>query len=928
MKTYKKRYYILFLVFLLLFSFVPLQQAKAEQKTVVRVGFPEAPGMSETDETGKRSGFTYEWLKEIAKYTGWEYEYVEGSVEELVDGMLKGEFDLIGGMFYIESATEELLYPDYSMGSIPSLLIAKQDNDKLQRFDINTLNGAAIGVLSRATDKIRRLNNFLEFNNIHCELKYYKEDFEYERSLERGEVDIILGSELNLKEEYKVLASFEGMPFYFTLSKSRSELYEPLNQAIRQIYMANPEFAEELYYKYFTSFYQASIVLTEEEQEYIQQKKPLKVALLKDRYPLNYIREGEYQGINRDLFELISQRTGLNFEFVYGENYQETIDMVTNGKADILGVFFDDEYKAEEFNLVLTKAYVNMDDVILKNKKSTYPSEGLTVAVVAGKAVSENMDAGKILNYPNFSDCVLAVENGEADVTMLPSSFVEDLFYKNYYTNLTIVAATYEENQISIGLPEPVNSILYSILSKAVNNIKSEEMESIVTKNLMSLGESRFTLRSIIYSQPIIFFAVFSLFISFIALMLVLALRAQMKNRVMRIKLEKAEEASRVKTDFLSQMSHEIRTPMNAIIGLTSLARMSGEATPAIDDKLIKIDNSAQFLLALVNDILDMSKIESSKMKLVSEPFQLDTLARQLQSMFQSQAQEKQIQMQFLLNTKEDTLAGDSIRLKQVLTNLLSNALKFTPSGGKIIVEMRELQKDEETVKILFRVQDSGIGIPKEDLKRIFQSFEQAGGSRQNVQGTGLGLSISSHLVRMMGGELCVESEPGEGAEFYFELELPRTNESAGSEEILPEKDSLSLKGFHILLAEDNDLNAEIAASLLEGKEGIVERAVNGSEAVRMFVEHPEFYYKIILMDIQMPVKNGLEAALEIRKINRNDATQVPIVAMTANTFQEDRKNAMDAGMNAFIPKPFQVEQMYQILEKLIAQENSSEGVN
>ena len=357
---------------------------------------------------------------------------------------------------------------------------------------------------------------------------------------------------------------------------------------------------------------------------------------------------------------------------------------------------------------------------------------------------------------------------------------------------------------------------------------------------------------------------------------------------------------------------------MNAIIGLSSVASLSGEATPSIRSSLEKINMSAQFLLSLVNDILDMSKIEDDKMRIETAPLRLRSLAERLQSMFFLQAEDKGVLFETRCDA-DDVVVGDDVRLQQVLANLLSNALKFTDPGDAIRLSVVVLIRDEGSARVRFSVEDTGAGIREEDLERIFVSFEQASENRRNAQGTGLGLAISSNLVRLMGGRLDVQSRVGEGSEFFFVLELPTADEEAlGDEETPAETADRSLAGTRVLLAEDNDLNAEIAVALLDMQGVEARRAANGREAVDMFDASEPGAFDFVLMDVKMPLLDGLEAAIEIRALDREDARTVPIIALTANTFQEDREDAAAAGMDGFIPKPFDAQQLYETLRSYL----------
>lgn len=890
----------------------------SEPDHVLKVAFPETPGINEIYENGTYGGTTYDFLMEIAKYTGWEYEFVTGDPGELLTGMMNGDYDLMGGMYYQEAWKTYFNYPKYVMGKNYNLLICRKDNMAAKRFDISTLNGMTIGVYSKASAKIKRLEYFLAFNSVDCTIKYFDDILEYEKCLESGEVDLMLGSTANVQDDYTVVAQFESDPYYIITTKGKPELTAQLNEALNEIYSANPNFADELYNKYFPDKYTNPIDFNESDKAFIENSQSIRVAVLKNRYPVYYEKDGQHHGIVPDLLDLISERTGLSFEYVATETYQDMLDVLKTGQADFAGCFMDDSYAASDRGLSLVKSYTALDSVILKNKSVTFPSDELVMAVPAGRAQNNTSINGSIKYYEKYEDCLEAVNTGDADYLRMPSAFVEPLYVQNYYPNVTIITTDNQTMALSLALPKPLNISLYSILSKTINNLSAGEMSDILSRNLVSSGERNVSLKSFIYSNPGLIIAIIAGFFTLLSAIVLITTKYKLKNKLMHLKMEKAVETAQVKSDFLSRMSHEIRTPMNAIIGLSSLTQMACELPPQAKENLDKINTSAQFLLSLVNDILDMSKIDSAKMKIVTAPFDLESLLVQMENMFHIQAQQKNLTFTVCRDFESRYLIGDEVRIKQVLTNLLSNACKFTESGGHITLSVKQEGRNEHGTKLSFHVIDNGIGIPDDDMSRIFDSFEQASQGQFNAQGTGLGLAISSSLVHLMDSELQVKSSVKEGSEFFFTLCLPDSQEEPPLQQSNTSSEHAALDAIHILLAEDNDLNAEIVISVLTLKGVLVERAADGKEAVEMFQNHPSGWYQLILMDIQMPHKDGLTATREIRSTDRPDAKSIPIIAMTANTFQEDRDNAKDAGMTGFVPKPFNVEQLYQtILESI-----------
>lgn len=392
-----------------------------------------------------------------------------------------------------------------------------------------------------------------------------------------------------------------------------------------------------------------------------------------------------------------------------------------------------------------------------------------------------------------------------------------------------------------------------------------------------------------------------------------------------------ADIASKAKTEFLSRMSHEIRTPMNAIVGMTNIAKSVIGDDEKIEDCLQKIDTSTKYLLSLINDILDMSRIESGNMTVCKESFDLENLMEELFVLMRSQAESKHIHLAIKKSYTDTKLIGDELRLNQVLINIIGNALKFTPEYGTITVSVEQILQEDEMAGMRFSVNDTGIGIKKENLLRIFHSFEQEEESTaKKYGGTGLGLAISNSLVKLMGGKLEVRSEVGVGSEFYFTLMFPRDKEDSKVQKfhsILADtqKQKYDFSGKRILLVEDNELNAEIAKTILEMAGIIIEVAENGKEAVEVFEKMPAEYYNAILMDIRMPVMDGLEATKRIRTLGKEDSRTVPIIAMTANAFDEDSKKSIDSGMNGHLSKPIEIEHLYQVLEGIM-EEKSQKG--
>lgn len=391
-------------------------------------------------------------------------------------------------------------------------------------------------------------------------------------------------------------------------------------------------------------------------------------------------------------------------------------------------------------------------------------------------------------------------------------------------------------------------------------------------------------------------------------------------RRALKEAYEMAQKANEAKSDFLSKMSHDIRTPLNAVLGMTELARLHMDDREKLENALDKISSSSQLLLGLVNEVLDMSRIETGNYELQDGRFDLDNLIEELICLIMPQAEVRKQKIH--LEKKDLThvrVIGDNSRINQIFMNIMSNACKYTPEGGDIYITVSELPSgNKEVGRYQFVFRDTGIGMSEEFLQHIFEPFSRANDSRiSKISGTGLGMVITQSLVQMMGGEITVKSRLGEGSCFTVVIGLKLQMDEA-EEESLPDIQEVDCSGAHILLVEDNEINREIAAEMLQMTGAVIDTAENGQEAFERFLDSPTGYYQMIFMDIQMPVMNGYDCVKAIRSSGRGDAESVPVIAMTANAFAEDVIMSAQAGMNEHLAKPIKSSQLAEILQKWV----------
>ncbi len=900
----------------------------AESSRALRVAFPEAEGYTMTDENGKRSGLVVDFLDEIAKYTGWTYDYVETDSETMIQQFLAGDFDLMGGTYYAAGFEKYFGYPAYNCGYTRLTLLARTEDTTIKSYDLDSLNGKTIGAYEANRENIRRLQEYMKVYDLDCTLKYYTYDDlkvtgDLTRFLLSGEVDLLLGNSAQTAEGIYIAAAFESQAQYIVTVPGNQELLDQLNTALEDIYESDPRFAEKLYAKYFSDAEKGSVALTERDREYISEKKTVTVAVPADWHPMVCANNGDgHDGVVMDVVKEIESFTGLTFTYVYCSSYAEALEKMKSGEAELLGFYIGTKESAAENGIVLTAPYLSLDCILVRNKKSGYPAEGLTGSILEGRTLPEYIVADEVKGYASTIDALGDVDRGRVDFFYGVSAHLENIIQHQNYSNIVQVNLINDSTDMGFALKAPAEARLLTILNKAINNLSDEQKSNYASRNVVSIGASPMSLSAVISANPAAAFLVVTLFLLVILSCMVLVTRSRLRATVMQGELEKAEANSRAKSEFLSRMSHEIRTPMNAILGLTDLTEMQEGLTERSKDNLARIKASSRYMMSLINDILDMSRIESGKMELAREPFSLTALISEVDSMMTVEAENRGVSFRPKKEYRTDVVIGDSVRLRQVMLNLLSNAFKFTPPGGAVCPSIHEDAATERDATYTIRIADNGVGIAKEDQERIFLSFEQVGSNIAKSQGTGLGLSISSSIVQLMGGELKLRSEPGRGSEFYFTITLPKGtlgDEPQGGEE--PRQDTADFSGAHILLAEDNDLNAEIASEFLELQGAQVTRAENGRAALETFERSRPGTFQLILMDIMMPEMTGLEAARSIRALVREDALTIPILAMTANTFKEDEAAAMAAGMTGFIPKPIEVTQFYEKIRKALGDE-------
>ena len=920
-KKYRTRVISVTILLVILLSMDFPAFAAKENSARLRIPFPETEGFTMTDENGKRSGLVVDYLYEIAKYTGWSYEFIDTDANHMVKDFIAGKYDLMGGTYYSEDFEQYFAYPDYSCGYTKAVLLARQDDGTIKGYDLKDLNGKTIGVVQRATDNVRRLQEFLSANSLVCTIKPYTSEEaaakQMDLDLEAGRIDLKLGNAPDDTGTFRAVAYFDAQPHYLVTQPDNKELLEQLNWAMEHILLSDPHFSEEVYNRYFDDTGVENLLLTEEEKAYIQQKGSVTVAVPEYYHPLYCVgyEDGDHVGLIPELLDKITARYGIQFSYLLADSYAQMQQLVIEGKADMAGIFFDDAADAMRSELAQTKPYAALNDLIVRNRAVTYPADGLTCGLLKGRHLPAYVKASEVIYFSTIEEVLSAVNTGKVDFACGLSARVEQMMQENVYTNVVPVTLSANRINISFAMPMPANPELLSIINKGINSLSEEDRISLLDHNLVSIGDAQVSLANFVETNPILAITAISAFLLLVIIVVIAIANLRVKNANMQKDIARAEAENKAKSEFLSRMSHEIRTPMNAIVGTTALLSMQDDVPESIKGHLAKLKATSQYLLGLINDILDMSRIDNGMLSIVEEDFSLQQMLDELCSMMQTQAKTREIALCCETNFKHSDLKGDAIRLKQVLMNLVSNAVKFTAPGGTVHLAVEEAVASDRQATYSFKVSDNGIGIKAEDLERIFESFVQAGSNLMRSQGTGLGLPISRNIVQLMGGTLNVKSKINEGSEFSFSIPLLFGKPM--------ELKSESVASFHfenaqILLAEDHPINAEIAIEILSMKGMKVEHAKDGVEAVRLFEQSAPGHFDLILMDMRMPNMGGVEATKTIRASSHPDASKIPIIALTANSFQEDKDMAKEAGMNDFLSKPLEIDLLYTVLQKWV----------
>ena len=939
MQTLTRKSACVMLSLLLLLSAVLPVKAAAETAPakVVRVGSFEDT-FNYCNEKGARKGYGYELLETLSGYTGWQFEYVTCDWSDCFEKLENGEIDIMGGISYTEDRAEEMLFSDEPMGEEKYYLYADLSRADISASDFKTLDGKKIGVVMGTEPEVM-LTEWEEKHGIKTQHVNISNNEDVKQKLANHEIDCFVSLEESYWAELGIstITRVGKSSIYYVLNKDRPDLKEELDNAMHALDEEAPFYTADLCKKYFSLDYKP--ILTGEEKAWLRKHGAIRMGFLtSDRGVSTYDpATGEITGTITDYIQFAADCLGnqeLEFQLVGYDDKEAELNALKSGEIDMIFHFDQSPNLAEEYRLARTNTTWTANMMVVTNKQLFIENQVNRVAVPQNKIsltryIAFYYPQWEIVDCDTQEDAIKLVKDGQADCFVTGVSS-EEKYSKNH-------------GFYSVPLPNPANSCfavksgnrsLLSILNKTIKAMPANMLTSSLAMHKSSAR--KVTLSDFIKDNFFMVLLVSSIAVAAVLLTILKLLQKARKaeaaakkaandtqelNAKLQVAVENAESANRAKSTFLFNMSHDIRTPMNAIIGYADLASRHSDDPAKLKNYMENIQVCGQNLLMLLNNVLDLARIENDKTEMEYSVSDVDKDFRNCIAMFRNQADSKGQTITVTTQLQYPYVYVDIPHLTEVCTNLVSNAVKYTGAGGTICCDITQKPGEKEGwCDTVVTVADNGIGMSQEFQKHIFEPFERERTSTvSKVEGSGIGMGIVKKLVGLMGGTVAVESKIGVGSTFTVTIpcRIASEDETQAKRETNP-SDQKCLCGTRILLTEDNDLNAEIATELLQEEGCTVDRAKDGVECVDMLEKAANGTYQLILMDIQMPVMNGYDAARKIRRLDDPQKANIPIIAMTANAFTEDRQAALDAGMNDHIAKPINMNILVPTIQKYL----------
>lgn len=886
--------------------------ATPKQKRIVRIGYYELNNFQEYDsKTNQYRGYSYDYLLAIAQYANWQYEFVSVTLDDALKMLQEGTLDLVNGIQYSEQLAQQFGFSSIASGESCSCLVISPQNTTVAYEDFPSFAKLTVG-LDFSSPSNSGFIDYCKDNDCMPKLIYYHSSQNVQQGIDSGEIDAFLVS--NLQDiNMRIISKFNTQSYYFATTKGNVDLLQELNTAMNALEINDPYCAEKIYSKYHGKSAGQPTVISESEKEFIKENQTITVTYDPSWYPISYLdKDGGFSGAMQAIFTLITQKTGLHFSYVHGTTGEESMALFTNGTAQIAACFPYDYTWAQKQKALITTPFTTLTSFNAYRTDTIpsmqYASEQNSYLEYLATTIRQEPHTFVHCNSPDA--CLSAVLAGDAALTTIDSYQLE--YYQSLfkYRNLSYKVSTGESYKLSIGISNTADRRLYAIINKALSSIGSDEISTIFRQATENIKPH--SLVNVLYTNPQTAGILYTLLGFIIAILTTTGIYMHWVHK----KNDELKSATNAKSVFLSNISHDMRTPLNGIIGYTNLA-MQTDDRALTENYLSKIQISGDLLLNLINDTLDISKIESGKYTLSPETITTVELLESITVPIKETAAQKHIHfVTDISQMKKCTIKIDRLNMQKVVLNLLSNAIKFTPEGGTVTLIIRNFTTKDDPFNTVITVKDTGIGIGKDFLPKLYEPFSQEHAPEaKNTMGTGLGLSIVKAIVTLMNGHIEVQSERGKGTQFDVYLPIEFVSDRIESPKATP-LDTKTLTGIHALLCEDNEMNREIAITMLSTFGISTTTAVNGKEGVQLFSESAENTFDVILMDLRMPEMNGYEATAAIRQLARKDAATVPIIAMSADAYQSDIQKCLNAGMNGHVSKPIDPQILFTELIK------------
>lgn len=933
----KVRYMIVCAALLLsFFTTVNAAEKEAPQKTI-RVG-ALGDTFNYVTENGMRKGYSYELLETLAGYTGWNFEYVDCNWSDCIEKLQDGEVDILGDIAYTEERTDMMLFSDGPMGVEKYYLYANFSNDDISSADFQTLNGKRIGVLIGAKPEAMltewELKNGLK--TIHVNIESNEDVL---TKLENGEIDCFVSLEESFwaDKDVSTITRIGKSNIYFVINNDHPEIKKELELAMHQLEEDRPFYLSDLYKQYFSSDY--TPVLSSEEKSWLEEHGAIRMGFLVNDVGASVLdpSNGTVTGAITDYIQYAVESLGkqeLTFTPMGYNSYEEEIEALKAGEIDMIFHFHQNLNAMEKYHFACTNTTWTYNLIAVTNKPHFNENDEKCVAISKDNmSFREHIEyyypQWNVLEYDTDKEMAEAVKSGEADFFVtgatLASKYSRDPgFYSVpllYSEKAAFAVNSGNRNLLTIlnkTLKAMPNNMLTSSLARYENNSRKITLEDYIKHNLLTVSIVSIVTVLIVMTVILVLLRKAR---KAEAIAMRAAIHTQELNEKLQVAVEKAESANNAKSTFLFNMSHDIRTPMNAIIGYANLASRHIDDPERLKRYMNNIQACGQNLLSLLNDVLDLARIENNKTEMEYVISDIGADFETWVMMFVNQAEEKKQTINKTKHLLYPYVYMDVSHVSEIFINIISNAIKYTNTGGVINCDISQAPgKKNGWCDVIITVKDNGIGMSEQFLKHIFEPFERERNSTiSRIEGSGIGMGIVKRLVELMDGSVNVQSKIGEGSTFTVTIPCKiASKEESTAKRDKGTHDKASLVGARILVVEDNDINAEIATELLEEEGCIIERACNGVECFDMLEKADDSHYAMILMDIQMPVMNGYDSTTKIRRMKNQSKAQIPIIAMTANAFTEDKQMALDVGMNDHVSKPIDMNILVPIMMRYV----------